>query len=122
MRRGRAEANWQLRSQSLFQSPGVGQTGTEGQQVAELGVRAAEELSPLPEATTPASFLCALACSQSLAGESRDPAPHAPAESSQEPPGFRLQSLETHSIALNCSVRHSLRAPLHKPHLVLRVG
>lgn len=79
VRRGRAEANWQVGGHSLFQSPGVGQTGNEGPQVAELGVRAAEELSLLPETTTPASFLCALSCSQSLAGEkpeilpSRDP-------------------------------------------------
>lgn len=87
VRRGRAETNWQVGSQSLFQSPGVGQTGTKGQQVAELGVQAAEELSPLPEATTPASFLCALACSQSL----ETPPRIAPTEST-EPPDVRLQS------------------------------
>ena len=65
----------QLNTQSLFQSPGVGQTGTEGQQVAELGVQEAEELSPLPKATMPASFLCALTCSQSLAGEKPETPP-----------------------------------------------
>ena len=31
--------------------------------------------------------------------ETRDPAPHVPTEST-EPPGLRLQSLETHSITL----------------------
>lgn len=120
VRRGRAKANWQLRSQSLFQSPGVGKTGTEGQQVAELGVRAAEELSPLPEATTPASFLCALACSQSLAGEKPETPPHMHPQSLRSllVSGSRVWRL---IVSPELFVRHSLSAR-YKPHLVLRVG
>ena len=120
VRRSRAEANWQLGSQSLFQSPGVEQTGTEGQQVAELGVRAAEELSPLPEATTPASFLCALACSQSLAGEKPETLPrmHPQSLRSLLVSGSRVWRL---IVSPELFVRHSLSAR-YKPHLVLRVG
>lgn len=99
--------------QRLFQTPGVAQTGTEGQRAAELERTVGEELPLFPAATAPAPFLRAVSCGRRPAWrETADPT------DPQNLQSFRVsgcRSRDIHNIAIiihETFPEHLLRARL----------